>query len=184
MSISKATLAPLIFLGALSCAAVQSETRSGHAPSAAIFVPAPEHALLMNSIGEWEGTVTMIQPDGTEQAAPATETVAAVGPFWTRSDFNMPMGPHASYTGHGNHGYNPDTGQYISTWVDNQSSFIAHMVGNVNHETGDIVTHWMAPNQTGDMVLHESIAVKSADSYELPFFMEGVKNMTISMKRK
>jgi hypothetical protein len=144
--------------------------------------PTTEHAELQKCVGTWEGTVTMYAPGMPQTPSPAKEVVTAAGPFWTTSHFTSDfMG--MTYEGRGCHGYDPQKGKFTSTWIDNMSSYLSVMEGEMDAETGMLVSHWDAPTMTGEMAPHRSENKFSGDAYTMTFYTEDVKIMVIDMKR-
>lgn len=145
--------------------------------------PTDEHRFVHERVGSWTGTVTLFVPGMPETPVPATETVRAAGPFWVLSEFRSEfMG--APYVGHGQHGYDPRKGKYVSTWIDEVSSFLSVMEGTYDEETRTIESHWEAPNIQGEMAPHRSVQELKDDAYTLTFYTGGEKTMVIEMKRK
>lgn len=173
------TVCASIALGTLTLAAVRPVLLQEHME---MPKPTKEHAELQMGVGEWEGTITMFHPGMPATPSPAKETVRAQGPFWLTSDFQSEfMG--MAYTGHGCHGYDASKGKYVSTWIDNMSSLLMVMEGEIDPKTKMLVMNWQAPDMTGKVVPHRSETVHSADAYTMTFFTDGTKSMVIDMKR-
>ena len=147
--------------------------------------PLPEHEYVQAGVGEWVGTMTsFMTADGTP--IPATQSVVAIGPFWTQSTFRCEfMGE--PYTGTGALGYDPERKKFIGTWIDSYTSYMALMEGERNAD-GVLVMQWMAPDPMGSgMILHRYEYEQKKDSEVTNFFMgegEGVQTMQISLRRK
>lgn len=148
-------------------------------------VPTAEHRALIATQGTWTGTMSMPLPDGTTMTARATETNTPIGAFWSQSTFSCEfMG--MPYVGTGSMGYNPKTKKFIGTWVDNMTSFLALMEGEMSSDGKTLTMSWDAPDETGKIVQHRSETQRTEDSYMSTFFMgagKGVQGMVISMKR-
>lgn len=143
--------------------------------------PTAEHKALMEGVGTWEGNITMYVPGMPETPSPAREVVTQHGPFWTQSEFTSEfMGQ--KYMGHGCIGYDPATEMHQSTWVDNMSSYLSIMRGELNEE-GNLVMKWKAPDMTGAMAPHRNVTVRTKDAYTMTFYTSGEKTMVIDMKR-
>lgn len=149
--------------------------------------PGPQHAALLKGVGDWEGTLTyyMGTPDGIVEAA--TETVEAIGEFWIQAKFECDfMG--MPYVGTGCVGYDTEKEKYVGTWIDNMSSYLAIMEGDVDEQTGKVVMRWTAPDMTGQMAPHRNEVEDTADVRTSTFYVgegeESTKLMVISMKRK
>ena len=148
--------------------------------------PTDQHMLLQKLVGKFEGTMTMFQPGMPATPAPATETIASVGKFWTTTRFECEfMG--MPYVGSGYTGYDPEKKKYVGMWLDNTSATATPMEGSWDEAKKAIVMHWTGPDMTGELVPHRSENVMSEDGYVMTFFQgkeEMVKNMEIRMKRK
>ena len=179
MKLSHLTACTLLALGSFACASTGSQVTVQEIAR----VPTAEHNDLHSAIGEWVGTVIWVMPDGSEQEASATDTIMAHGPFWTKSEFTMDMGPMGTYMGHGVQGYDPGSGKYLGTWIDSMGSYIAHMEGEMD-DAGNFVNRWDAPNMEGVMEANHSVTVRTKDSYDMTFYAEGKRTMDINMKRK
>lgn len=148
--------------------------------------PTPEHAQILNGVGVWEGTLTSFMGGGPADPVPAKETVEGIGKFWTQSKFTCNfMG--MPYLGTGCVGYDAKNGKYVGTWIDNMSSYLAVMEGEMNEETNTLVMRYDAPDMTGQMAAHRIESVYNENSYVSTFYTgagEGTKTMVIEMKRK
>jgi hypothetical protein len=179
MTLSHLTICTLLALGSFACAS----TGPRNVTQEAVRVPTAEHIGLQSAVGDWVGTVVWVMPDGSEQASTSTETVVAHGPFWTKSEFRMDMGPGGTYMGHGCQGYDPGTEKYMSTWIDSMSSYAALMVGHLD-DAGNLVTHWDAPSMEGVMQANHSVTERTQNSYKMTFYTENERSMEINMTRK
>jgi hypothetical protein len=179
MKLSHLTAWTLLALGSFACASAGTR----NVTQEVVRVPTAEHIGLQNASGDWVGTVAWVMPDGTEQESTCTETVVAHGPFWTKSEFRMDMGPGGIYMGHGCQGYDPGTGKYMSTWIDSMSSYVALMVGRMDY-AGNLVTTWDAPSEEGIMQANHSVTERTQDSYKMTFYTENERSMEINMTRK
>ena len=169
--------------GALGLAAIRTAPRQ-EPPQ-----PTAEHAFVLKAVGEWQGTLTTTMPDMPSETIPVTETVEAVGGFWTQARFECEfMG--APYVGTGCTGYDPQRKKFIGTWIDSMSSYLAVMEGERDPKTQALVMRWQAPDHmTGALTPHRFVSVDLKDGgNETTFYMgEGaaeVKTMVIAMKRK
>lgn len=150
--------------------------------------PTKQHRMLVEGVGEWEGTLTSFFPGAPSEPAQAHETVVAIGGFWTQAHFRCDfMG--APYEGTGCVGYDSARNKYVGTWIDSMSDHLAVMEGERNPETGALEMHWQSPGEDGELVKHSSSTVfDGKDGYTSTFHLgEGdaaVKSMVIEMKRK
>lgn len=168
-------------LSAPAVAALAAASNSQEMPA-----PVEQHHEILTGVGQWEGTLTSYIPGMSADPVPAKETVEGIGGFWTQSHFECEfMG--MPYVGTGCMGYDPTKGKYVGTWIDNLSSFLAVMEGDLDPETGALVMRYTARDMTGAMVPHRIETVFAGDTYTSEFFQgagEGTKVMTIAMHRK
>jgi hypothetical protein len=170
----------LVLVGSFAAAARRSAQGEPQMPQ-----PTEEHRLMLQGAGEWEGTLTHWM-SGTEATEPCKESREAFGPFWMLSTFECEfMG--MPYRGHGATGYDAQKKKYVGTWLDNMSSYLAVMEGEMDQQ-GKLVMRWMAHDmESGKIVPNRFEAVADQNSYTSTFFMgegAGKKTMVISMKRK
>ena len=100
-------------LGALA-AAVPLHAQEGPQPS-------QQHKLLEKEVGEWVGASTMWPAPGVDpMKSSGEESNKMLGGFWLQSEFK---GEFAGmpFAGRGQLGFDPDSGQYVMTWVDSVS---------------------------------------------------------------
>ena len=98
--------------------------------------PTAEHQQLAREVGEWDAEVRFWTEPGAEPlVSEGSETCEMLGGFWLISKFS---GSFAGmpFTGIGQTGYDPESGEYVSTWID---SMAANML--VSRGTYDVVTH-------------------------------------------
>ena len=115
---------------------------------------------------------------------PAKETVSAHGPFWVKSNFEMPMGPGMNYEGHGVFGYSVAKEKYMGTWIGNTEDHLAIMEGDFDEKTETMTMKWEAPNMmTKELTQHHSETTRTKDSYIMTFFEEGSPIWKMEMKR-
>lgn len=153
----------------------------------AIPTPGAEHTVLLEGVGEWEGTLTMLAPGMPQEGTPCRESVTAIGPFWTTSTFKCEfMG--MPFVGSGVMGYDPEKKAYVGTWIDSMTTRLSVMEGKMDPAKKALVMSYKGPDpMTGKETTHRIETVWQADSYTSTFFMgegEGTKHMSIAMKRK
>lgn len=149
-------------------------------------VPQQQHAFLMKGVGEWEGTLTMHAPGMSADPAPCRDTITAIGEFWTSSMFRCSL-MDTPLLGTGVTGYDPERKLFVGTWVDSMTTRLTVMEGKLDESKNTLVMRYVGPDpMTGDLVPHRIETVHEGDSSTSNFFMgegEGVKSMTIAMKR-
>jgi hypothetical protein len=158
------------------------------APPPAPEMPEPlaQHKQLQKGVGTWEGTLTMFMPDTPVQAVPAKEVVQPIGEFWTQSTFTCNfMG--MDFVGTGCMGYDPYKERYVGTWIDNMTTELAVMTGEMDLDGNTLVMRYTARDpDSGVPTPHRIETTFQGDSYTSDFFHgagSGTKMMTIEMKR-
>ncbi len=173
----------VLAVGAIAVAAVRPAPVAQEMPQ-----PQEQHKHILAAVGEWEGTLTsFMMPGAPPMTVPAQESISAIGGFWTQSRFTCEfMG--MPYLGTGCVGFDTTKEKVVGTWIDNMSSYLAIMEGEMDLATGKVVMHYQAPDDmTGAMTHHRIESVSTGDSYTSTFFKgegAGTKSMVIDMKRK
>ena len=113
-----------------------SWAQEGHGPPA-LPQPSEQHQHMAADAGVWEGEMQMwMTPDAEPMTMPVTETNTMLdGGLWLFSDFQS--GP---YQGRGTFGYDVTKEKFVGTWVDNMSSHMSVMQGEMN-EDGELVMY-------------------------------------------
>ena len=147
--------------------------------------PTAEHQMLQKGVGTWEGTLTMYMPDVPATPIPAKEVVEPIGPYWTQSRFTCDfMG--MPFMGTGAMGYDTVKERYVGTWIDNMTTELAVMTGEMEAD-GTLVMRFTARDPaTGDPTPHRIETTFADNSYVSTFFHgtgSGTKAMVIEMKR-
>ena len=159
--------------------------------AAAVLRPAQElptasehHAYLMRGVGEWEGTMTMHAEGMSPEGVPCHDSITAVGDFWTRSSFSCDL-MGMPFVGTGVTGYDPDKGKFVGTWVDNMTTRLTVMEGELEGDA--LVMRYVGPDPvTGEPAPHRIVGTNDGETSTSTFYVgegEGVKTMTIAMKR-
>lgn len=108
-----------------------------HHPAYAQEPPQPteQHQMLAQEVGVWAATSRYwIDPQGEPVVSRGTETCKMLGPFWLVSVYeSQVMGQ--PFTGHGQTGYDPKTGEFISTWIDSMSTAMIVSRGKYDEAT-------------------------------------------------
>ncbi|MEM9801668.1 MAG: DUF1579 domain-containing protein [Planctomycetota bacterium] len=85
--------------------------------------PTAEHSRLRENAGVWNVKSTFYMdpdPSAPPMVVDAKETIESFGDFWTTGVYESNFMGQA-YRGHSSLGYEPDKGEYVSTWVDTMS---------------------------------------------------------------
>ncbi len=95
--------------------------------------PAKEHQWLQKLVGEWENEIeAQVEAEKPLQKTKGTETVRALGEYWTVSEMQgeCPLaGPFTSFL---TLGYDPDAQKIVGTWVDSLSSHLWRYEGTLD----------------------------------------------------
>lgn len=99
--------------------------------------PTAEHNKLKETTGVWNVESTFYMdpnPDVPPMVSQAKETVEMFGPFWTCSTYESDfMGQ--PFFGKSTLGFDPEKGEYVSTWMDTMSPTFFHFRGKYEGET-------------------------------------------------
>ena len=176
-----ATTALILAGSTVAVAAVRPHFQDPAAPA-----PTEQHAMLLELVGQWEGTITMYADGAPGEPARATEIVKPIGEFWTMTHFQCDyMG--MPFAGHAQNGYDPVKKEFIGTWIDSAQPNMSIMAGGYDADQKKLTYRWDAADMTGKVVPHRSETVYGKGSYVAEYFLgdgEGTKSMEIKMKRK
>ena len=184
----------LVTLTLAAALTAQDPPQQQPAPPQAPQMPMPtdEHAWLQQGVGEWdtEGEILM-GPGQPSMKCKGSETVRAIGPFWTVSEgkttvMDMPM------TGVLTLGYDPAKKKYVGSWVDSMSNHLWTYEGTVDKggTTLSLNTEGPNPMAAGKMTkFKEVLEFKSKDHKVFTSSMQmddgtWVKFVTINATRK
>jgi hypothetical protein len=146
--------------------------------------PGPEHALLKQFEGEWEGT--MKSPAG-ESKAMATYKLG-YGGFWLTLDVKGEFGGQ-KFEGRGTTGYDPIKKKYVGTFIDSVGPSLAISEGTFDKEGKTLTETGEAPGPDGKTMKFKSVS-EFKDKDTLIFTMYDVKEgkdqefFKITYKRK
>ncbi|MGA0059310.1 MAG: DUF1579 family protein [Planctomycetota bacterium] len=151
--------------------------------------PTAEHASILATAGHWTGTLTSFEAGDQPYTAEAVEERTPIGGFWLRSVL------HLDFMGmpfHGEEciGFDPATGRFQGSWVDNTSSYRALTTGEQQPDGKTIRWRWMAPDwQTGELVDHWRDETFEGDAYTSTFYRrtadgQEIRIMVFEMRRQ
>ena len=154
-------------------------------------MPAPleQHAFVQETVGQWTGNLTMFSPDGQSILdGPCSESVRALGKFWTVSEFQMEFAG-TEFHGLNTFGYDPQKEAFVGTWIDDASQTMTLMEGNRNERTGQLEMEYdQFDPELNAMKRVKQVMDRGEEAYTMTFSEvteEGdVKFMEISMQRK
>jgi hypothetical protein len=91
--------------------------------------PTTEHKALEEHVGTWNVDCSFyMDPSQPPMEVQATEKVEMFGGFWTTSLFESEMFGQP-FQGRATLGYDPNAGEYVSTWVDTMSPTLFKFTG-------------------------------------------------------
>lgn len=81
--------------------------------------PSDAHRFVQEAVGTWKVACTYyMDPTQPPMECEATDTIEAVGPFWTVSRFVCPLPDNNELVGKATLGYDPNKGKYVGFWID------------------------------------------------------------------
>ena len=132
-------------------------------PAASQELPKPTvyHQQLARDAGVWEAKVSMWPtPDAPAVESTATETNTMLGGFWLLSEFQGDF-QGSPLTGRAQLGYDTETGEYVSTWIDSISPILFVARGEY-----DVATHTLTLKGEGtDWMTGERKQVRMVTTY-------------------
>jgi uncharacterized protein DUF1579 len=134
--------------------------------------PSPEHNELLKGVGTWNITSKFyMAPGAPPMDGTATEVVTSMGPFWIMGEFKADfMG--MPYEGRSTVGFDPWSGEYVSTWHDSMSPNFFYLRGKKEEDTIVLRGEARAP-QGGTMANYKiNDRVISDDERHMEMFME------------
>lgn len=97
--------------------------------------PTEAHELLAREAGVWEAsTKSWMAPGAPPEESTGVETNQMLGGFWLVSEFQGDMGG-VPFTGRGQIGYDPETGDYVMTWIDSMAPKLFQCAGSYDETT-------------------------------------------------
>jgi hypothetical protein len=97
--------------------------------------PTAEHKLLMEHVGNWKVACKFyMDPSQPPMETNATERIDKIGEFWTVSRYETEM-MGAPFVGSCTLGYEPQSGKFVSTWVDSMMPVFCKFTGKQKGDT-------------------------------------------------
>jgi hypothetical protein len=111
--------------------------------------PLPEHTWLHKFVGEWEGEVEVPMGPGKEpMKMHGTESAKMLGGFWLVSQYRSES-PQGVFQNLLTIGYDPESSQYMVSWVDSSSSTFWRTPGVINAAGDSITMDFEGPDPMG-----------------------------------
>jgi hypothetical protein len=99
----------------------------------AAATPGEKQKLLTDQAGTWTGKTKMEMPDGKVETADCTCTVTPlIGGRYTRCEFKGDMPGMGPFEGIGVYGYDNVSKQYVSSWIDSNSTGVMQGTGELS----------------------------------------------------
>lgn len=147
--------------------------------------PAKEHQWLQQLVGEWESEVHVFVPGQPVMTNKGTETVRAVGGFWTVSENKGSM-MGSPFTGLLTLGYDPASGKYIGTWIDSMSSTFWKYEGKLDESKTKLTLETTGPSctdPTATAEYRETLELKGKDRKVFESHVKGPDGSWTQMMR-
>ncbi len=153
--------------------------------------PGPEHALLKQMEGTWDGAVKLV----AEPGKPAMESKGVLtskmdlGGFFLVTEFKGEM-MGQNFTGKGMSGYDPTKKKYVGTWADSMGPWLMFLEGSFDKAGKTYTEIGDGPDMTGATVKYKMVTqIKGKDAMHFTVGMVGKDGkdqtvMTIDYKRK
>ncbi len=124
--------------------------------------PTKQHEQLKREVGVWDSTSRVWMAPGTEPlTSQGVETCVMCGPFWLLSTYEGEFGGE-KFVGKGQLGYDKETGEFVSTWID---SMVEDML--ISRGSYDVKTHKLTLiGDTTDWMTGEKKTVKMITHYQ------------------
>jgi hypothetical protein len=151
----------------------------------------PQHAWLRQMVGEWTAkTEATYAPGQPPEKSEGTETVTALGDFWTITTVKSQM-MNMPFSGSMTMGYDTEKKQYVATWVDSMTGKLWQYTGTLNDagNTLTLETEGVCPMKGGKPVkFRETIQMLDKNHKTFTSAMQGedgkwVTNMTSTAVR-
>jgi hypothetical protein len=154
----------------------------------AVPEPTEHHKRITKSAGQYEGSMSM-NMGGQEWKGACTETVTAIGAFWTVSHFEMADMMGMPFSGSSTLGYDTEKEVYSGVWVDSTRPMATHMEGKWDEAKKAIVLEYdMFDAMTGGMIPMRQVHAPTENGYTTTFFHLGApapeEYFKITMTRK
>ncbi|MEM7201597.1 MAG: DUF1579 domain-containing protein [Planctomycetota bacterium] len=183
-------VASLCLLAPIAVAQENKTDGAAKAAEASMSMPMPrpgaEHGFLRTSEGTWDVTV---EGQSMPKMTGVAEMKMSLNGFWLVEEFKgEAMG--MQYEGHGTHGYDQASGEYVSTWIDNMSSYLMVTKGSLDPETKVLTMKGDGYDQMGKPVkVRSTLHHVDAETVRYDMFHTGddgaeQKVMTVTYKKK
>lgn len=126
----------------------------------------PELALLRKDVGTWSAAITVTpQPGAEPQSSTGRLTGRLIcGGRWLVTEFKNHT---TGFEGHGIYGFNPATGRYVGTWVDDMRSNLYVGEGDWDEVSRTMTFHWSAALPGGRTMTWRETSTSVSDSEQI-----------------
>lgn len=148
--------------------------------------PGPEHQGLAKAEGTWDCVMEGADMPGTSKGS--SEIKMSLNGFWLVEHLTCDMGGQ-KYEGHGQTGYDPIKGKYVSTWIDNMNPAMFVGEGTFDPKTMTMTTVGDSYDQAGQKIKMRNVTThKDANTVVFEMFHTGAdgkekKVMTLTYTR-
>jgi hypothetical protein len=144
-----------------------------------------EHVWLKQMVGEWKAKTEMYMPEKPAMVSEGTESVRAIGEFWTSTEVKGTM-MDMPFVGNMTIGFNADKKKYVATWIDSMSGKLWEYEGSVD-ESGKVLTletEGECPMNPGKKSkFKETLEIKDADHKVFTSRIKGDDGEWVTMMR-
>lgn len=136
--------------------------------------PGEMHAFLAEGVGEWHGKNTMwMGPDSEPVVSESTSTISLLmDGRYTKLEMAGEMPGMGPFSGFGINGFDNISQEFVSTWVDNQSTGIMNGVGELSADGKKLEWKYTynCPLTKKPTVMREIETITGADTRTLDMF--------------
>lgn len=151
---------------------------------AAMPMPTAEHKALQKRVGVWDADFKMDMGGPEPMKSKAKMTYASFGPFWIVGTYEGDM-MGQPFKGMEISGYDPETKQHVSFWLDTTSSAFSQMRGTWNASSKTLSMESEEPEMchlTGQMeTMFETVEVMGDDKFVLKMRPESIPTATMEI---
>lgn len=145
-------------------------------------IPAgPEHKMLMKLAGEWDATLSMVGPDGSNQTSTGVMSTRTHSDYFLVDDFTADM-MGQKFKGHGVHGYCPLKKQYFTHWTDSFSPTPLYATGTYDEKTKKLTLTGECMGMSGKLEPQKIVTTfVDDDHHSFDLYMNGPAGLELAV---
>jgi len=154
------------------------------------MTPGPEHKMLSNMVGEWDGEISMwMDPSQPPQTTKGSVKYEAIfGGRYIVGDFSGNM-MGMPFSGMDITGYDNVKKVFFSSWIDNMGTGIMYVEGTYDKDSNTLTYHGETVDPMGNKTkVREVVTIIDKDHSKFEMFMDmgtgEMKSMEINYSRK